>query len=96
MQSNIIWNSGEPPKDRRIVVIGKIMENDGFSTGAQMFCCFAQWYGGAWCHAEPDEYGTRMSIRHHAEDETIIHFWADLPEGETWPVFIAEKALATV
>jgi hypothetical protein len=89
-----IWKTGEPPHDREVVLIGKIMEHDAFSTGAQMFCCRAMWHNEAWCHAEADEYGTRMAIRRHAEDETLIHFWADLPAGDSWPVHIAEKPIA--
>jgi hypothetical protein len=88
-----VWQTGEPPHDREVIVLGKIMARDEFSTWGEGFCCRAMWHNGLWCHAEQDEYGTRMSIRTHAEDETIIHFWAELPAGPTWPVHVSEKAM---
>ncbi len=68
----------EPPKDKPIIALGRIICSDEFSTTCEPFCNAIIWEDGGW-HFFFESYGVRMSVARTLEDKVIIHHWTEMP-----------------
>lgn len=75
------WNTSEPPKDgKTIIVVGRIIWTDEYSTCADSFVAAVRWikdqsnYEG-W-HYDRDG----MTVARTLDDEVKVDWWADFPK----------------
>jgi hypothetical protein len=75
------WNTSAAPKDRPIMVVGKIMAHDEFSVAAIPFSGAVEWKVIE-NHADWYWYfgsGYPQCVRSALDDELIIHYWQEMP-----------------
>lgn len=82
------WNYlSEAPKDRPIVVMGKVMVSDEFSTAAIPFCGVIEWRSVEghedWYLFHSSHDGHPMTLRRGLDEEVIIHYWQEVPVEKT-------------
>ena len=76
------WNEGEPPHDRPVVILGKLIETSGCQTWCEPVCCEAIWLEEPGMCPGWHFTVNRLSIRQSLEDELVIHYWIDLPGAQ--------------
>lgn len=77
---NAQWNTGEPPKDgKTIVLCGGLIWTGGATTTITPVCAPAYWDAAAreWC----DRF-SGMTLRSRTADELAIHWWLPYPEAK--------------
>ena len=76
------WNTSEAPKDRPIMVIGKVMAHDEYSTCAIPFSGAIEWKTvtdhSDWYWYYGHDYP--QCVRSALDDEVIIHYWQEMPQ----------------
>lgn len=78
LQRTSPWQTSEAPKDRTVVIIGKIVTRIGDCTSCMPVTCEAHWSEKSQDWLDSDN----MSIRRYLEDELVIHCWIDVPRDE--------------
>ncbi len=74
-----IWRKGEPPKGRAIVAVGRIIQQDEFSTYADPFVAAIVWMkddsgyeGWHYCHSV-------LTVARTLDDEVMVDYWNEIP-----------------
>lgn len=75
--SNHAWNTGEPPKDREIVLFGNVVHHDDAFTSVEPVFGRVAWSEKArhYCYTS-----NGMSVILNHGDRLVVHYWIDIPE----------------
>lgn len=78
------WQRTEPPKDREIIIVGKIRREDDFTVEYFPVACAAHWSEQAKEWLNHDE----LTIRRSLDETLIVDAWTDLPRSQMLEVTV--------
>lgn len=80
---NQLWQTNEPPKDGTvIVVVGRVIWSDEFSTSVEQFDGAIRWERGSSGYEGWHYKCNGMAVARELGDEVKVDWWANFPKEE--------------